>query len=203
MPPLRRRPRGAKKNPADTTEDSPAPATAATASPASARSAASSAPSAASTPSRAFAIHPPVPSPRQTPAQVSFARRHSSRRTSCFTPSRTPTAKRAGESPFASRPRVVGASPQLSPRANTAQTSPRQTTARVSEAQIKQLQADLHERREALRQKYTAAAACLRARLELRLHRIPPHIRTLTLAQLLELRAQACSPARPAITISA
>ncbi|KAK9388322.1 hypothetical protein V1515DRAFT_598511 [Lipomyces mesembrius] len=54
----------------------------------------------------------------------------------------------------------------------------------TNEEQIHRLKLELAERREALRQNYAAAAKSLRARLEMRIHRIPRHLRQMTLGEL-------------------
>ncbi|KAK9365467.1 hypothetical protein V1509DRAFT_633016 [Lipomyces kononenkoae] len=66
--------------------------------------------------------------------------------------------------------------------ANTTTTS--KTINTIKQEQIMRLKLELAERREALRENYTAAAKSLRARLEMRIHRIPRHLRHMTLGEL-------------------
>ncbi|KAK9237204.1 hypothetical protein V1525DRAFT_404524 [Lipomyces kononenkoae] len=80
--------------------------------------------------------------------------------------------------------------------ANTATTL--KTFNTIKEEQIMQLKLELVERREALRKNYTAAAKSLRARLEMRIHRIPRHLRHMTLGELrnMQLSNSRSSPRR-------
>ncbi|KAK9353223.1 hypothetical protein V1505DRAFT_304517 [Lipomyces doorenjongii] len=66
------------------------------------------------------------------------------------------------------------------------------------EEQIHQLKLELAERRESLRRNYAAAAKSLRARLEMRIHRIPRHLRQMTLGELrnMQVSNQTSSPRR-------
>ncbi|KAK9325829.1 hypothetical protein V1517DRAFT_313632 [Lipomyces orientalis] len=68
----------------------------------------------------------------------------------------------------------------------------------IKEEQILRLQLELSKRREVFREKYTAAASALRARLEMRIHRVPRHLRRMTLGELrkLHLSNQTSSPRR-------
>ncbi|KAK9247491.1 hypothetical protein V1506DRAFT_532071 [Lipomyces tetrasporus] len=88
---------------------------------------------------------------------------------------------------------------QLSSEDPTA-TNARKSASTIKEDQILRLQLELAKRREVLREKYTAAANALRARLEMRIHRVPRHLRRMTLGELRKLLMsnQASSP-RPEI----
>ncbi|KAK9487227.1 hypothetical protein V1527DRAFT_460970 [Lipomyces starkeyi] len=68
----------------------------------------------------------------------------------------------------------------------------------TKEEQIHQLNLKLAERREKLRKNYAAAAKSLRARLEMRIHRIPRHLRQMTLGELrnMQVSNQTSSPRR-------
>ncbi|KAK9376316.1 uncharacterized protein V1513DRAFT_275926 [Lipomyces chichibuensis] len=68
----------------------------------------------------------------------------------------------------------------------------------TKEDQIHQLRLELAERRETLRNNYAAAAKSLRVRLEMRIHRIPRHLRQMTLGELrnIQVSNQTSSPHR-------
>ncbi|KAK9467890.1 hypothetical protein V1512DRAFT_290236 [Lipomyces arxii] len=51
---------------------------------------------------------------------------------------------------------------------------------------LSDLQLSLLKRRQQIRKKYVAAAKSLRTRIEMRIHRIPPHLRSMTIAELQE-----------------
>ncbi|KAK9478404.1 hypothetical protein V1514DRAFT_331208 [Lipomyces japonicus] len=61
---------------------------------------------------------------------------------------------------------------------------PGQTGRKLRPEEISQLRQELANRREAIRKKYKYAAEALRARFELRIHRIPAHVRKMKVSEL-------------------